>query len=351
MYREKLLLNKYFSELAEEESFNNILDSLTKVVSRKYIVKYMEYLIAENKPFAMAIIDIDNFKLINDYYGHVVGDQTLETIGASLIKYVGDDGIVGRYGGDEFVVVYEKATDYDSVHTFLAGIYRNDSVLRKTIDLENVSIFITGTSGSASYPKDANNYEELFEKADKALYRGKSKGRNCFIVFVYEKHKDIDISKFVKEPMHLVLDNLSNIMDNQPSVENGTQAMLRYLNTHLNNTCAEHFDNDFKPIAKDCILTTRKCGLSGEIISNLLNRVGMFYSNDLEYIKSQSEELYKFCKYNNILSILIYRIKLKELYFGYLVLTESKIQRLWQEEDKELLVYIGKIVGLNSLIK
>jgi len=351
MYREKLLLNKYFSDIAEEESFNNILDSLTKVVSRKYIVKYVEYLIAHKKPFAMAIIDIDNFKLINDYYGHTVGDETLETIGAALIDYVGEEGIVGRYGGDEFVIVYEKATDYDGVYKFLAGLYRGDTVLRRTLDLETVSIFITGTTGSASYPKDAQNYEELFEKADKALYRGKTKGRNCFIVFVYEKHKDIDISKYVKEPLHLVTDNLSNIMDNQPTVERGAKAMLQYLNTYLNNTCAEFFDNSFKPVGKDCMLTVRNCGLSAEIINPILDRVGMFHSNNLDYIKSQSEELHKFCMKNNILSILIYRVKLKEKYFGYLIITESKIHRLWQEEDKALLVMTGKIIGLNSLIK
>ena len=123
------------------------------------------------------------------------------------------------------------------------------------------------------------------------------------------------------------------------------------MNTYLNNTCAEIFDNNFKPIGKDSMLTIRNCGLSPEVINPILDRIGMFDSNDLDYIKSQSEELHKFCMKNNILSILIYRIKLKGKFFGYLIITESKIHRLWQQEDKALLIVAGKIIGLNSLIE
>ena len=113
-----------FDDLKKYEYFKNInmsyaLDSLTGVLSRSNILGFAKYLVDNKIPFMMGILDIDNFKLVNDNYGHKVGDECLKSIAANLAKYIGEDGLVGRFGGDEFVVIFFKYTSYDEVHDYI----------------------------------------------------------------------------------------------------------------------------------------------------------------------------------------------------------------------------------------
>lgn len=349
MYRSRLMHNSYFRELLLDESPNNVVDSLTRVVSRKYTLKYIQFLVEQNRPFTMAIIDIDNFKLINDYYGHIVGDKTLEIIGEQLIEYIGNKGIVGRYGGDEFIAIYENSHDYDDIYQFYFGFYVGDTVFRRYIVLDDVSFFITGTIGSASFPKDATNYVDLISKADKALYRGKTKGRNCFIVYVHEKHKDIDINRITKEQKHTIVDNISNVMDNQHDPDRGLAASLNYFKKYIECTYVEFFDQNFKPIMLSK-LSIDGLDINKKDIDCLLDQVGLFSTNDLDELDDNAKMIYDFCRKNAIISIMIYRIKLKEKYFGYLICADTQIERLWQDDDRGLLVTIGKIYALNKLL-
>ena len=81
------------------------VDELTKVFKRDVIVSYVEKLISENIPFDISILDVDNFKYVNDGYGHLVGDKALIEIAKRIEELLGDQGVVGRYGGDEFIMV------------------------------------------------------------------------------------------------------------------------------------------------------------------------------------------------------------------------------------------------------
>ena len=169
MYNEETLCKiPFFKNMNITNVYDEILDSLTKVVQRKHIFNYINYLIENNTIFSLIMLDLDNFKLINDNYGHSNGDKVLVEIADKLVEYVGDRGIVGRFGGDEFIIVYLGEGTYDDTYKFIHSIYGEESVLRRTIKLDSISPMITGTMGSASYPKDASNFDELFEKVDKA---------------------------------------------------------------------------------------------------------------------------------------------------------------------------------------
>ena len=116
-------------------------DELTKLYRRDVISGYMDNLINEGCPFTFAIIDIDNFKTINDSYGHQMGDTVLMTVAEILSKIVKNIGVVGRYGGDEFIFVFPNIVEYDDVWQQLFNILKAPYTL--TIGETNIKITFT----------------------------------------------------------------------------------------------------------------------------------------------------------------------------------------------------------------
>ncbi|MCM1101374.1 MAG: GGDEF domain-containing protein [Clostridium sp.] len=145
----------------------------------------------------IAIIDIDYFKKVNDVYGHMMGDEVLKKVANIIQNEVREDGLVGRFGGDEFVVVFYDAYDMETMRERLRSIKNGvASSFVKTKSGEDISI--TLSIGCAAYPKDADNYEDLFFLADFALYRAKEKGRNRYIIYNRDKHGTLEDIKNTK---------------------------------------------------------------------------------------------------------------------------------------------------------
>ena len=190
-------LGKYpfFERLLKTESLNGILDSLTGLVSRDPFEKFIRDLIAKGAPFTMGLLDLDDFKYVNDHYGHTVGDAVLKDVAANMIDFFSEDGIVARFGGDEFLFLLLGERSYDEIHEVFTEMFASERIVRRSLVVNDVDLFITATCGSTSFPKDARTYDELFEKADKTLYRGKIKGKNCYIIYVESMHGDIDVKK------------------------------------------------------------------------------------------------------------------------------------------------------------
>ena len=216
MYKaEELCAFPFFREVLRETALSFVLDSLTGVVSREYTLDLIRDLISRNIPFAAGLIDLDNFKSYNDNYGHSVGDQVLSGTAASLKNYVGTRGLVGRFGGDEFLVVAVIGNDYDTVHQFYrdmfnqGDIYSRSCVFRRMVQVGHLRLFLTATVGCACFPKDAQDYDTLFSLMDKTLYRGKFKGRNCYIIYVPEKHADLEIPKLARHSLYDVFTEMA----------------------------------------------------------------------------------------------------------------------------------------------
>lgn len=129
--------------------------------------------IAESKSdsrHALFVIDIDNFKTINDQLGHLLGDEVIEEIGAKLKEQFREDDIVGRIGGDEFVVFLQNIPSNKVVS--LKSRVLNE-LFRNLQARGNVECKISCSVGVSSYPADGKNYHELFRKADIAMYAAK----------------------------------------------------------------------------------------------------------------------------------------------------------------------------------
>lgn len=174
--KEKLLQeldvrNKHLEELA-------ITDGLTGLFNHKRIIEILSQRINEAKRYNVALsvimIDIDHFKNVNDQYGHLYGDHVLQIIASSLKNSLREVDRIGRYGGEEFLIVLPQTNTDRACAT--------GEKLRKKIeslqwDFDNNSITIC--CGVASYSLERS--AELIAKADRALYKAKASGRNCVI--------------------------------------------------------------------------------------------------------------------------------------------------------------------------
>ncbi|ENX38335.1 GGDEF domain-containing protein [Acinetobacter sp. NIPH 2100] len=152
-------------------------DVLTGVANRLALDEYIQLL--ESKPESLSqtcviAIDIDNFKFVNDQYGHIVGDQVITMIADQLRLNVRASDLIVRYGGDEFLVVIENI-QMEAAKVVAEGI--RSGILRQKIVLSNVSDSIQ-VSVSIGVAIGANSWLELLEKADQSLLKAKAKGKN-----------------------------------------------------------------------------------------------------------------------------------------------------------------------------
>lgn len=134
-----------------------------------------------NAPLALLLIDLDRFKSVNDTYGHLVGDNVLAEMGTLLQRATRSVDVVGRYGGEEFVVVLPE-TSADGALVIAERIRERIAGHKFTFG-EGITNHLTGSIGIANYPSPGvDSPEELLHAADVALYRAKESGRNAVCV-------------------------------------------------------------------------------------------------------------------------------------------------------------------------
>ncbi len=190
---------------AEAEPNTYKRDDLTGLLSRESITRVVKERIAAagDKTGVLAVLDIDYFKEVNDTYGHRQGDKVLTEVAGIVQAEIGQGGIAGRFGGDEFLLLLFNP-DMDSVRNILGNI---KNMVRATFPSLGHSgdQALTVSIGSAEFPRYSRNYEEIFLLADYCLYLAKAKGRNRFITYIPEKHgtlEEIRLSGVGRESMN-----------------------------------------------------------------------------------------------------------------------------------------------------
>jgi diguanylate cyclase (GGDEF)-like protein len=130
-------------------------------------------------PMALAMIDLDGFKPLNDTYGHLFGDQVLRAVGDAILRSVRTLDIPARYGGDEFALVLPQ-TDAGGALRVCERLLRNLTALEfNPLGSDGVQVQLTASLGLGFYPsEDVNTPEDLLRAADDALYRAKRAGKN-----------------------------------------------------------------------------------------------------------------------------------------------------------------------------
>ena len=164
-------------EIADELT----MDSLTKVYNKKTITEYAQKLVKKEKinRVSIVILDVDYFKQVNDRYGHLYGDKVLTRVAKKLKEVVGEDGVVGRIGGDEFIVLIKDVT-VEELRIMLKAMRKG---LKVSLAQKQPEYMFSTSIGIAQFGKDGSDFETLFKIADAALYIAKEKGKDRYIIY------------------------------------------------------------------------------------------------------------------------------------------------------------------------
>ena len=336
---DKLRKYSFFDRLMDEVSLNEMLDPLTGVISRAYSVRFVRSLIAEHRPFTFTMIDLDNFKFINDSLGHTSGDKVLTTVSKRLAEFVDGFGIVGRFGGDEFLLIDLEHIKTDDKNSFFEKLYTNSLALRFTMDFGNGGSFITGTAGAASFPEDADNYADLFSLIDKMLYFGKNKGRNCFNIYQAKEHKDLEVTKIAQRGLYTYIHQLKTDMEAAVGFENKLKTAIPILSEILKVRDIYYVRNDGR------LKSVMNPDFDGDAsdISALMTE-DLFSENTLDKVKNHSPAFYKTLIINGFETAMIVRVRKAETIFGYLVCAVNRSLRIWQENESAVLYYVAELL-------
>lgn len=173
--------SKSFEKRLHEQRLKSLQDALTKLNNRAafddFFAKQMVRFQHKNFDLAIAVIDLDDFKRINDTFGHTAGDKTLQVIANTLLKSVDKEVFVARYGGEEFVMIFLNVPEKELIQR-LEKIRMN--VTRLPFKFKNTKVTLSSSIG-ATHIHSADNIHTAFERADKALYQAKEQGKNRVI--------------------------------------------------------------------------------------------------------------------------------------------------------------------------
>ena len=166
------------AQMSRKAQMDGLTGILNKTAATETITDYINES-EKDQMHAMLMIDCDNFKHVNDNYGHAIGDEVLKYFSSIMKRTFRDSDIKGRFGGDEFIVFMKNTT---SEATALRAKQLNEAI-KKPYVKDGREIKISCSIGVSFYPKDGNNFETLFNAADDALYKAKSLGKDRFVEY------------------------------------------------------------------------------------------------------------------------------------------------------------------------
>lgn len=229
-------------------------DELTGLPNRRYLIEVLEQTLRSLKTgeyLLVAFIDIDQFKLVNDSYGHSVGDELLRLLGSRLKINAPAGAQVGRLGGDEFVVIFRPE---ESLKMVEARARTLQMLLNESVDLGVTQLFVTGSIGlSVVNNESALDPEEILQGADIAMYVAKSRGRNSAVVYQRSMQESVGHRLALKNELRKAISNNELSLVYQPIVSLsrgavvGAEALMRWNNP----TFGEVSPMEFIPLAEE----------------------------------------------------------------------------------------------------
>ncbi|MCM0044973.1 MAG: bifunctional diguanylate cyclase/phosphodiesterase [Burkholderiaceae bacterium] len=234
--------------LERQLAFQATHDPLTGVANRAALLEQLDDTLAYARrhgvPVWVGFLDLDHFKQINDRFGHRAGDRLLETVTSRLRALLRKDDIIGRYGGDEFVLVMRGGAADALGPTLLDRIM---AAVCQPVDFDGYALAVTCSLGIAGYPEDADDGQLLLERADAAMYRAKESGRNLCQLYNDEIHARIVERTKIESALAQAIERNEFFVLYQPQIDArdgtvvGAEALLRWRHSELGVLTPDRF--------------------------------------------------------------------------------------------------------------
>jgi diguanylate cyclase (GGDEF)-like protein/PAS domain S-box-containing protein len=348
---------------ADRDSLTMLLNKMT---SRAEIEKY----IAESKgkkKAALFILDIDEFKSVNDHYGHMFGDVVLQEMASEIQKLFSTEDVVSRIGGDEYLILMKDIADRKQVLQRAIDLNTNiaEDIIKKNMDGLKISCSI----GVSVFPDDGEDYKTLFEHADMALYASKAGGKD--VAMFYEKDKTEEIFRNVRNqlPLRTNIDSENPIQDSSDSIisdvfetlyegngsENAVYDVLKTVGTRFGVSRVMIFeDQEDDAYCKNTYewcnqgiepekANLQRLGLiqDGSDIRKVFDDEGVYCCNDINAAPSW---VYKLLQPQGVKSCLMSEMVEGCKVRGFIGFNDASTTRVWTKEQKDTLILIARIM-------
>lgn len=354
-------------------------DTLTKLYNKGTAQKLIEEYL-DQKPFdsicALFIVDIDDFKMVNDSMGHLFGDAFLIEIAHELQNQFRADDIVGRIGGDEFIVCIKNIPGVEVAKQRAAAVIKAFECMATE---EKRSCAVSCSIGITMVPEHGSSFHELYRKADYALYHAKMKGKDRYMVYdektmfqlinglpkrlysaVSEKiDSDITEQTVNDKLVEYVFRILYKSIDIEGAVDSILEIVGRqydvsrayiFENSEDDSFCSNTFEwcNDgVQPQLENLQHVSYQGDLDGDYLENF-NEEGIFYCRD---IADLAPKQYRILEPQGIKSMLQCAIRDNGKIKGYVGFDECRTNRLWTQDQIDALTFISEVLSTFLLKK
>ena len=341
-------------------------DALTgmfnKDTARQQVERYLEQAGSEQKA-ALLIVDLDDFKEINDRYGHMFGDAVLARVASALRGLFREKDILARIGGDEFMVFMRDIPDGELVERRSRMLL---DTLRELLSY-HVSDRVFGCSvGFALMPEHGVTYQMLFQRADRALYQAKGSGKNTFRCYAatdsaadYRSKVSQRIDSEIRGRVHIggyanfALERLRETDDEVGTIQMlleliGTQMdasrIYLYENNADNTCCANRFEWCAEGVVSmKKLYPVLRYDRELRHFADAFNEQGVLYASDVE---SLPEHLAKISEQDGSKSVLLRAVLEKGVFRGFIGVDACRENRLWTQDEIEVLTFISHLAAL-----
>lgn len=350
---------------AEQDALTGMLN---KITTQNMIQAYLQ--LEHTEEAALFIIDIDNFKQINDTYGHLYGDAVLSDIARNIRTTFSYNTIIGRIGGDEFMVFFKGLKDDKEVFQKAGTLM--DGIQNLQVSTER-QMKISCSMGISCYPKDGVDLSSLYQNADYALYQAKKEGKQRYAFYDREKiHQYLDNQSFpYTTNINANIDSNKNsklmkgqfeeyvfeILYHSKNVQSAIETIIEIIGIQFNVSRVYIFENSTDGLY--CSNTFEWCNqgiepqklflqnisyehdLGGNYEENF-NESRIFYCPDVHHLPDKQ---YQILESQGIKSLLQCAVCDNGVFRGYVGFDECHMVRYWTQDQINTLVFISEIIS------
>lgn len=345
------------------------LDGLTGLYTRNHFCSYVNKYINEHKDFysALLVVDIDNFKTVNEHLGNAFGDEVLCGIGRALSTCIASEDIIGRIGGDEFIIFIKKYNNKEQIIRTISKISSRISSVYVG-ELEDFSLSVT--CGIALYPENGDDINLLYDNACKALVYAKDIAQLDYAFYQddipqmvnapFNNHNPDDYTTFdtqsIKKRDPFSLTNMTfKLMEDTRDVDSTINLILHTLADHYSLSVIFIREITNKPreleYVYECVtsnynrLLGSKCSYTEDEWNNLINRYenGYYISDDFSHLPKSLRESSPFV--NNVKTVLAIPIYNNSIFVGSVEFVSITKHKTWTSEDITTLKMFCRILS------